>query len=32
MQIRPNKYMHNSIHGVHSLTGMDLIIGMGLKS
>ena len=28
-------YMHNSIHGVHSLTGMDLmdlITGMGLKS
>ena len=24
--------MHNSIHGVHSLTGMDLITRMGLKS
>ena len=32
MQVRPNRYMHNSIHGVHSLTGMDLITGMGLKS
>ena len=31
MHIRPNKCMHNSIHGVHSLTGMDLITGMGRK-
>ena len=28
----PKTYMHKSIHGVHSLTGMDLITGMGLKS
>ena len=28
MAIRPNRYMHNSIHGVHSLTGPL----MGLKS
>ena len=31
MQIRPKEDIHNSIHGVHSLTGMDLITGMDLK-
>ena len=25
-------YMHNSIHGVHSLTGLDLMTGMDIKS
>ena len=31
MQIRPKKYIC-IIHGVHSLTGMDLITGKDLKS